>query len=86
MKINIPEQLRLKIAIFSIVFNTKDTHPFQWIVLSFTAGVLNALLWPFIIVSCINMVFGTQINWLSINAFFGVWGLILTLGQISNNE
>jgi len=82
MKINIPEQLRLKIAIFSIVFNTKDTHPFQWIVLSFTAGVLNALLWPFIIVSCINMVF----DWLSINAFFGVWGLILTLGQISNNE
>jgi hypothetical protein len=32
------------------------------------------------------MVFGTQINWLSINAFFGVWGLILTIGQITGKE
>ena len=86
MKINIPEELRLKIAFFRIVFNTKDTHPFQWIVLASTTVVLNTLLWPFIIISCINMVFGTQINWLSINAFFGVWGLILCLGEITSKE
>ena len=85
-KFKVPDNLKIKIAFVTLSFDTKGTHPFQWVVLGATAFLLNAILWPYIVISSINAVFGTKLDCLSVNVFVGTWLLLITLGYFANKD
>jgi hypothetical protein len=86
LKIKVPDNLKLNIAFLKISFDTKGTNPFQWAAIKFVAFFINAILWPYIVISAINAIFGTHLNFLSANVFVGTWLLLLTLSYFSNKE
>ena len=85
-KFKVPDNLKIKIAFVTVSFDTKGTRPFQWTLLVIASLLLNAILWPYIVVSSINTVFGTNIYWTDINVFVGTWLMLLTLGHFSSKE
>ena len=86
LKLKVPDNFKVKIAFITVTFDTKGTSAFQWFVLGFTAFVLNAILWPYIVISSINAIFGTQLDFLSVNVFIGTWLLLLTLSHFTSKE
>lgn len=86
LKLKVPEKLRIKIAFITITFDTKNSHPLQWMMLGVTSFILNALLWPYIAISAINAVFGTKIYCYDINVFVGTWLLLLTISHFASKE
>lgn len=85
-KFKVPDNLKIKIAFVTVSFDTKGTRRFQWTLLVIASLLLNAILWPYIVVSSINTVFGTNIYWTDINVFVGTWLMLLTLGHFSSKE
>jgi hypothetical protein len=86
LKLKVPQNLKIKIAFITLTFDTTGTGVFQWVLLGITSFVLNALLWPYIVISSINAVFGTNLYWSNINVFIGTWLLLLTLSHFTNKD
>ena len=85
-KFKVPDNLKIKIAFVTVSFDTKGTRRFQWTLLVIASLLLNAILWPYIVVSSINAVFGTKLDCLSVNVFVGTWLLLITLGYFTNKD
>lgn len=86
LKLKIPKDYKVKIAFITITFDTTGTSPFQWAFLGVITGLLNFILWPYIVITSINLVFNTHIDWFTFNSFIGVWLLLLSLGDFTSKE